>query len=208
MSVENYSEQVFSRIKKMDKGTVFSAADFADIAGAVTIRKILARMATKGTIRRLMRGIYDYPSYSTLLGELASPDPDAIAQALARSFGWTIRATGVSALNALGLSAQVPARWEYLSDGPYRTYQWDGINIEFKRRANRELSVLSVKSALVVQAIKNLGKTTMNSQIRSTIARNLTEKEKKILLKEAMLASDWIYEEIKIICQEEVKGSA
>ncbi len=208
MSVENYSEQVFSRIKKMDKGTVFSAADVADIAGAVTIRKILARMATKGTIRRLMRGIYDYPSYSTLLGELASPDPDAIAQALARSFGWTIRATGVSALNALGLSAQVPARWEYLSDGPYRTYQWDGINIEFKRRANRELSVLSVKSALVVQAIKNLGKTTMNSQIRSTIARNLTEKEKKILLKEAMLASDWIYEEIKIICQEEVKGSA
>ncbi len=208
MSVENYSEQVFSRIKKMDKGTVFSAADFADIAGAVTIRKILARMATKGTIRRLMRGIYDYPSYSTLLGELASPDPDAIAQALARSFGWTIRATGVSALNALGLSAQVPARWEYLSDGPYRTYQWDGINIEFKRRANRELSVLSVKSALVVQAIKNLGKTTMNSQIRSTIARNLTEKEKKILLKEAMFASDWIYEEIKIICQEEVKGSA
>jgi hypothetical protein len=47
---------------------VFSPADFADIAGAITVRKILTRSVDKGTIRRLM------------FGELASPDPEAIAQ--------------------------------------------------------------------------------------------------------------------------------
>ncbi len=202
MSEKIYSEQVLNRIRKLGKGSVFSPADFADIAGAITIRKILARLVDKGSIRRLMRGIYDYPSYSTLLGELASPDPEAVAQALARSFGWTIRPSGNTALNALGLSTQIPAQWEYLSDGPYRTYEWLGIKMEFKHRTNRELTILSFKSALVVQALKSLGKNSVNTNIRSKIARNLTDKEKKTLLKEAKIATDWIYDEIKIICTE------
>lgn len=202
MSEEVYSEQVFDRIRKLGRGSVFSPADFADIAGAITVRKILARMVNKGTIRRIMRGVYDYPSYSSLLGELASPDPEAVARALARSFGWTIRPSGNTALNALGLSTQIPARWEYLSDGPYRTYEWLGMKMEFKHRANRELTVLSFKSALVVQALKCLGKNAVDNKVRSKIARNLTDKEKKTLLKEAKIATDWIYEEIKIICQE------
>ncbi|HNY17976.1 MAG TPA: DUF6088 family protein [Treponemataceae bacterium] len=202
MSEEIYSEKVRKRILKLGKGSVFSPADFADIAGAITVRKILARMVGNGTIRRLMRGVYDYPSYSSLLGEFASPDPEAIAQALARSLGWTIRPSGNTALNALGLSTQIPARWEYLSDGPYRTYEWLGMKMEFKHRANRELTVLSFKSALVVQALKSLGKSAVDTKVRSKIARNLTEKEKKTLLKEARIASDWIYDEIKIICEE------
>ena len=207
MSEEVYSEQVLNRIQKLGKGSVFSPADFADIAGAITVRKILARMVNKGTIRRLIRGVYDYPSYSALLNELAAPDPDAIAQALARSFGWTIRPTGNTALNALGLSTQIPAQWEYLSDGPYRTYEWLGMKMEFKHRTSRELTVLSFKSALVVQALKSLGKNAVNSKIRSTIARNLTEKEKKTLMKEAKIASDWIYEEIKILCHDGDAGN-
>jgi hypothetical protein len=207
MSEEAYSEQILKRIQKSGKGSVFSPADFADIAGAITVRKILARLVTNGTIRRLMRGVYDYPSYSTLLDDFASPDPEAIAQALARSFGWTIRPTGNTALNALGLSTQIPARWEYLSDGPYRTYEWLGMKMEFKHRTSRELTVLSFRSALVVQALKSLGKGAVNGKIRSTIARNLTAKEKKALLKEARIASDWIYEEIKLLCQEGDTGN-
>ena len=207
MSDEIYSEQVLERIKKLGKGSVFSPSDFADIAGSVTVRKILARLVDKGIIRRLLRGIYDFPSFSTFLGELVSPDPDAIAQALARSFGWTIRPTGNTALNALGLSTQIPAHWEYLSDGPYRTYEWLGMEMEFKHRTNRELTVLSFKSALVVQALKSLGENQVDEKVLSTIARNLTDKEKKALLIEAKLASDWIYEDIKKLCREGESGN-
>lgn len=202
MTNESYSEQVFKRINKFGKGSVFSPVDFADIAGSVTVRKILSRLVIKNSIRRLLPGIYDYPLYSTLLGEFSPPDPDAIAQTLARSFGWTIRPTGNTALNVLGLSTQVPAHWEYLSDGPYRTYEWLGMKMKFKHRTNRELTVLSFKSALVVQALKSLGKNSVNLNVRSTITKNLTKKEKKILLKEAKTVSDWIYEEIKIMCRE------
>lgn len=92
--------------------------------------------------------------------------------------------------------------WEYLSDSPYRTYEWLGMKMEFKHRVNRELTVLSFKRALVMQALKGLGRNAVDKKVRSKIARNLTEKEKNTLLKEAKIASDWIYEEIKIICKE------
>ncbi len=69
-------------------------------------------------IRRVIRGIYDYPKFSNLLGQQLSPDLDQVAAALARKFGWHIQVTGPSALNLLGLSTQVPGRIIYASDGP------------------------------------------------------------------------------------------
>ena len=46
-----------------------------------------------------------------------------VSEALARSYHWTITASGNTALNLLGLSEQVASSWEYLSDGPYKTYE-------------------------------------------------------------------------------------
>ncbi len=57
----------------------------------------LKRLADEGTIRRVMRGIYDYPRYSDLLKQNVAPDIHQIAQALARKFGWRIQADGASA---------------------------------------------------------------------------------------------------------------
>jgi len=78
----------------------------------------LHRLLKKGTLRRVIRGIYDYPKYSETLKTVLSPDSDQVAQALVRRFGWRIQFTGSTALNILGLSTQVPARIVYLSDGP------------------------------------------------------------------------------------------
>jgi hypothetical protein len=69
-----------------------------------------------GTIRRVIRGLYDYPRFSTLLDQELSPDTDQAAQALARKFRWRIQPIGAVAQNLLGLSTQVPARIVYLSE--------------------------------------------------------------------------------------------
>jgi hypothetical protein len=69
-------------------------------------------------IRRVIRGVYDKPKYSTLLQEYSAPNPNEIADALARNYSWTIAPTGNTALNLLGLSTQVPANWSYISSGP------------------------------------------------------------------------------------------
>src|ERR1035438_10354000 len=90
------------------------------VASRLTVDSALHRLEKRGEIRRVIRGIYDYPRFSKLLDQHLSPDIDQVARALARKFRWRIQPTGAKALNFLGLSTQVPARAVYLSDGPDR----------------------------------------------------------------------------------------
>jgi hypothetical protein len=163
------SSQILARIYGNGRGSAFTPKDFLDIASHETARKVLSRLADKGTIRRLIRGVYDYPAFSTLLNAPASPDPDAIARAIARAHGWTILPSGETALNLLGLSTQVPAQWQYFSDGPAKTYERLSGTLAFKHRSNKETTVLSPKTALLVQALKTLGEKRVNDSVIDTL---------------------------------------
>ena len=204
---KSIADKVISRIYGHGRGWVFVASDFSDIANSATIWSVLSRIVEKGDIRRILRGVYDYPATSKLLNELSPPDPDKIAQAIARSHGWTILPDGNTALNLLGLSTQVPSTWEYLSDGPYRSYEWFGNTMKFKHRANKETTILSPKTALIVQALKALGEKHVDDNVITIISNHLDEKEKNKILKEAMYVTDWVYELIKKACQLEIQNN-
>ena len=117
MSRPNYLQATKKRIEAAQIGSVFVAADFADIAETKKISDCLNRLENEKTIRRVMFGVYYKPEYSKLLNEIIAPAPDAVAHALARNFGWTIVPCGDTALYFLGLSTQVSAQWSYVSDG-------------------------------------------------------------------------------------------
>lgn len=138
-----YSKQIQERIGCVPEGTIFVSSDFADIADTETIRRNLNRLTQTGTLRRILKGVYEKPKYSKLLDEYVAADPDAVAKALARSYHWTIAPCGNTALNLLGLSTQVTAVWSYISDGPYKTYEWNSTKLEFKHRTNKEITGLS-----------------------------------------------------------------
>ncbi|MBP6491675.1 MAG: hypothetical protein KA282_01765 [Clostridia bacterium] len=191
---------VYGRIQNAEPNATFIATDFLDIADYNTVRKALERLEDEGKIRRVIRGIYDYPFYSDLLKEYAEPSPHHVAMALARNYKWNIAPSGNTALNQLGLSTQVTSRYQYISDGPYRKYQLDNIEIEFKHRNNKEISGLSYKSAMVIQALKTLGSKHIDDKIIGKLQRSLTDLEKKALLKEAEQTTSWIYSTIKLIC--------
>ena len=103
----------------------------------------------------------------------------------------------------LGLSTQVTAVWSYISDGPYKTYEWDKTKIEFKHRTNKEVTGLSSMTILVIQALKTLGKEHVDEKTIRVLSRRLNEKEKAALLAEGAEATDWIYAVIKEICKGE-----
>ena len=151
-------QEIRERILAAEEGSIFSTSDFADIADTNTVRSALYRLVQDKILRRVIKGIYEKPKYSKLLDEYVAPDPDAVAKALARSYHWTIAPCGNTALNMLGLSTQVTAVWSYISDGPYKTYEWNSTRIEFKHRTNKEITGLSYMTALVIQALKTLGK--------------------------------------------------
>lgn len=196
------SERAASRIRGSGRGRVFTPKDFADLASHGTARQILARLEAKGEIRRILRGVYEYPLPSHLLGGFVPPDPDAIARAIARTHGWTIHPTGAAALNALGLSTQVPARWSYLSDGPSRTYEWDGGTLYFAHRANRETSGLSPKTGLIVHALKALGREGIDDEALARIRRRTTAAERTRALREARHATSWIVDALRALAGE------
>lgn len=194
--------RIKERIKAAPFGSIFTGADFSDIADNNTVRQCLSRLVNEGMIRRVLNGVYEKPKYSKLLNEFVAPDPDAVAKALARTFHWTIAPSGNTALNLLGLSTQVSAVWSYISDGPYKTYEWNNTRLEFKHRTNKEISGLSYTTILVVQALKTLGKDNVTEDVIAILKKRLTPKEKKAALKESTESTNWVYQTIRKICEE------
>jgi predicted transcriptional regulator of viral defense system len=200
MSRINYLEQIKNRIILSQKGSVFITSDFFDIADTDVVNKCLSRLEKANIIRRVTRGVYEFPEYSEFLNEYIATSPDKVAHALARNFGWTIAPSGNTALNLLGLSTQVPAVWSYVSDGTYKTYEYDRIVIKFKHTTNKDISGITYKTALVIQAIKSLGKDNIDNKKILKLSKDLTKEEKSKMLIEAKHSTAWIYKIIKKIC--------
>jgi hypothetical protein len=195
-----YISQIRERVLSAEDGTVFATPDFADVADTNTVRQSLNRLVHDGTLRRILKGIFEKPKYSQLLGEYVATDPDAVAKALARSYHWTIAPCGNTALNLLGLSTQVTAVWSYISDGPYKTYEWGSTKIELKHRTNKEITGLSYVTILVIQALKTLGRDNVTQETIETLSAKLSDSDKAAMLAEATESTDWVYDKIRQIC--------
>ncbi len=205
MKRPDYLNQIRGNIERAEAGSVFVSTDFTDITDKKTVNMGLIRLADEGLIKKILFGVYYKPEFSKLLGEAVAPSPNKVAHALARNFGWTIVPCGDTALNLLGLSTQVPSQWVYVSDGAYKEYTFDNTTIKFKRTTNKEISKVSYKTALTIQALKALGKENITEQVISRLKKILTGEEKEKMLAESKSATSWVLELIKIICKDEEK---
>ena len=203
MTRPRYTKELETRISTLKKGEAFSAYDFHEIGPAGAINRALSRLSDEGTIRRVMQGIYDQPEYSNLLQEYAAPQADQIAHAIARRFNWTIAPSEDTALNILHLSTQVPTTWTYVSDGPYRNYQYNRTEILFKRKATREIKNLSEKTLLLIQALRGLGKDNITEETIMALRRFFSNQERQTIMNEMKAAPTWIYTEAARICSKE-----
>ena len=205
MKRPNYLNQIRGNIEKAENGSVFVSTDFTDITDKKTVNMGLIRLADEGLIKKILFGVYYKPEFSKLLGETVAPSPNKVAHALARNFGWTIVPCGDTALNLLGLSTQVPSQWVYVSDGAYKEYTFDNTTIKFKRTTNKEISKVSYKTALTIQALKALGKENITEQVILRLKKILTDEDKEKMLAESKSATSWVLELIKVICKDEEK---
>lgn len=193
-------EKIKDRINAMDAGSIMTTSDFADLSSVTTIRKSLGRCVEEGMIRRVFDGVYEKTKYSRLLGEYIPTNPEKVAYALARTYHWTIAPCGDIALNKLGLTTQVPTVWSYVSDGPYRNFSWDNIQLKFKHKTNREISRMSEQTVMLIEALRVSGKDNIDAGVIAQLQRRLPTSEKEIILSEATACSEWIYETIREVC--------
>ena len=194
------------RIRGNGSGWAFSPKDFLDLGGRPTVDSALHRLAQRGEVRRVVRGIYDYPRFSKLLAQQLSPDVDQVARAIARKFGWRIQPSGATAANLLGLSTQVPARAVYLSDGPDRSYKIGNTTLAFEHTALKEAGFKLKESGLIVQALKSLGPERVTSEVVSKIRAWLPESLRTKVLADTRTATGWVYTVIQQITDGNLNG--
>jgi hypothetical protein len=151
------TSQTLRRLRARGVGTVFSPRDLLDLGSRAAVDVTLHRLAVAGKVRRLARGLYDYPKQHPLLGAL-SPSAHDIARAIAASTGESLALSPASAANALGLSTQVPARPVYLTSGASRDVRVGGQTIRFRHAAPSRLAGGDTKPGLVLRALRALGR--------------------------------------------------
>jgi len=194
-------ETCFYYIAGHGRGWAFSPSDLQSRFSRQQADTLLSVLVTQGKIRRVARGMYDYPRYSELLGKTLSPDIDQVARAYARKFNWRIEVSGDTALNLLGLSTQIPASYIYLSDGPNRRYELLGQTLEFKKSALKTIGFKYRESMLMVQALKALGREHVNARVISKLRQQIEPSQRGKILRDTKGTTGWIYEVIKDVCR-------
>ena len=199
----SYQKIISEKIDEMNYGTIITSADFKQIAKNKTLNKILSRLAEKEKIKKITSGIYYKPEFSKIINEYSEPKISDVAYAIAKKNNWKIAPSGNTALNILHLSTQVTSSWYYISSGPYREYDINGIKVYFKRVSQKEIANYNEITILVIQALKTIGEENITKEEINILKKEISKEDKKVILKEAKHTVSWIYEIIKEICKEE-----
>ncbi len=189
---KSIEQQIVSRIYGRGRGWAFTPKDFSQDFKRWEIGNSLETLTNKGLIRRLIRGVYDYPIYSKLLKKFVAPDMQQVANAIARKFNWRIQPAGDTALTFLGLSNQVIGNYTYLSDGPNKQYEILGQTLNFKHMSFKNASISDKNAILVVQAIKAIGEKNISSEFIEKMKSKFSKKEWLKIKKHSSTTVIWI----------------
>lgn len=202
--MQSTDKKIISRVYGNGMGWVFAPKAFLDLGSNDAVKQTLSRLAEKGTIRRLTRGLYDYPKTHAKLG-LLSPSADAVANALKDRDAARIVPSGAYAANLLGLSQQVPMRIVYLTDGGSRKVEIGKQVIELKKSTPKNLATSDRVSGLVIQALRHFGKDHVDDRVVKTLRTRLSDADKKRLLKDVVYAPAWMGPIFRAVAGEDVK---
>jgi hypothetical protein len=193
--------QILKALDVFGQGAVFVPTDFLNFGSRQAIDIVLHRLVRKGTIRRLARGIYDFPKEHPKLGMLL-PSPEKVAEALVGRDGTRIQPTGAYAANILGLSEQVPAKVVFLTDGPSRIVKIGMTTIQLRRTTPKNMAMAGRFSGLLVQALRELGKDHITLERIEHLKRTVPLDARQELLKDIRFAPEWMHSIFRRLAEE------
>jgi hypothetical protein len=202
MKAPSVDAAILSAVRRMGRGSVFVPADFLKLGSRRAVDVALHRLVKRGEIRRLARGLYDYPEEHAVLGTLA-PSADVIARALAGRDRTRLQPSGAYAANALGLTEQVPAKAVFLTDGPSRTVKVGPTTIELRQTTARNMASAGKLIGLLIQAFRELGKENITPERRAHLKRTLPERKRRTLARDLTLAPAWMHPILRELAGEE-----
>ncbi|MCL4855596.1 MAG: hypothetical protein KJZ78_29880 [Bryobacteraceae bacterium] len=200
IDVQTIDSKIKSRIYGNGRGWVFSPSQFLDLGNRSAVGVALHRLEKSGTIRRLTRGLYDYPKQHATFGLLA-PSPDSVAKALAGKHAVRLQPSGAYAANLLGLSDQVPAKVVFLTDGAPRRVKIGRQEISLKQTSPRNMATAGRLSGLIIQALRYLGRSHVDDKTLARLRQKLGDADTRTLLKDLAYAPAWIGDILRRLAQ-------
>jgi ribosomal protein S19E (S16A) len=188
MSIE---EKILAQIKALPEGELLLPADFSDLGSSEAVRLSLFRLEKAGIIIRVAQGVYVRPKFSKLIGQL-TPSAEEVAEAIAKRDRIRTVPTGSYALNALGLSTQIPMNIVLLTDGSPREIKVGKRTIKFKKTTPKNLLAKGKISRLAIQALKEIGNGKVRQEEEQKILDLLKKEDEKDLKHDIALAPVWI----------------
>lgn len=185
------ADKIIKRVRGKGRGWAFTPKDFLDLGTRASIDMALTRLVQAGQIRRIGRGLYDYPKLHDKLGAL-TPDADSIAQAVATQSGDKLSASGAQSANRLGISTQVPAKASYATSGQTRVKKVAGRTIALKRSRAPILDDASPDANAVLQLLAHVGKANIDNDLIHRLASQLDDRDLKALRKAQPLMPGWM----------------
>lgn len=189
--MQSVEYKIEKTIKSKPRGFLLMPGDFSHMGSAESIRKALQSLKERGLIKIVANGIYVRPVIDEYIGEVL-PSAEEVAKAIAKRDKIRLMPTGAYASHALGLSTQIPLKLVFLTDGAPRTIKVGTRTIKLKRSTPKNLKAKGEISALVIQALREIGKDKATEEVLSKIVKLLKQENPSDLKYDIALAPEWI----------------
>ena len=183
--------RILEKIRTIPKGVLIFPENFHNFGSSEAIRIALHRLENDKIISRVAQGIYVRPKTHKYIGKL-TPTAENVANAIAKRDRIRTIPTGSYALNALGLSTQIPMKIVLLTDGSPREIKVGKRTIKFKKTSPKNLLAKGEISSLVIQALKSIGQNKLENESLKKLQTILRKEIKENILHDAKLAPAWI----------------
>ena len=190
------TKKIRKRIELQGENMLFMVRDFADLNNDGLVTRVLSRLEKEGLLVRISQGIYLYPQRNRF--GILKPSIDEIAVAIAQKDKARIIPSGLTAMNKLGLSAQVTMNAVYLTDATAREIKIGNRTIVFKRSAPRNFAYETDIFPLVVAAMKEIGESNVTDEHLVIIKEAINKcDDKDAIMRDYCMAPGWIRKKLR-----------
>ncbi|MDO4708012.1 MAG: DUF6088 family protein [Porphyromonadaceae bacterium] len=192
----NISEQTLKQqILSSENDTIYFRNDFPQYHPE-SVGRVLSDLADNGELVRIASGIYVKPRMSRF-GPVM-PSIEHIVKAIAIRDKAQILPSGETALNALGLSTQMPMSYSFLTTGSARKLTIGKRQVTLKRGVPRNFAYKTQLIALIVQALRCLGEPNVSPrEVEQVQKMIMKEPDKQALISDVQIMPAWMKRIIK-----------
>lgn len=167
------TQHIVQNINSIPRGVPFTSSQFLQYGSRNSVDQTVVRLAKKGKIIRVSRGIYVKPKHNRFVGAIL-PNPFEVAKFIASKTGAVIQVHGAEAARHFGLTTQMPTQAVYLTSGSSRKLTIGNLQLTLKHVTPRKLIYAGTKVGLAITALWYLGKQQVNEKIIAKIRSQLT----------------------------------